>query len=141
MIQSSYLIFGNLTLLSLIILIIGLIIFWIIVSIPVYIAGKIITGGKSSLGNAMASTLLGPIVYAIVLFVVDFFLGAIIGSSAYIWAFILAFIAWLWVYKSSFNTGWLGAIGIAILAVIVFAILNILLGQLFGIQLPVSFFQ
>ena len=131
---------GNLTLSSLIILIIGLIIFWIIVSIPVYIAGKIVTGGRSSLGNAMAATLLGPIVYIIVLFAVDFFLGAIIGSSAYIWAFILAFIAWLGIYKSSFNTSWLGALAIAIIAVIVFAILNILLGELFGIHLPFSFF-
>jgi len=131
---------GTLTLIGLIILIIGLIIFWIIVSIPVYIAGKVMTGGKSSLGDAMVATLFGPIVYVIVLFAVDFFLGTIIGSSAYIWAFILAFMAWLWVYKSSFNTGWLVAVGIAVLAVVVFVIINIVFGQLFGIHLPVSFF-
>jgi len=129
---------GSLTLLNVIVLIVGLMVFWMIVSIPVYIAGKIVTGGKSSLWNAMAATLLGPTVYVIVLFIADFFLGAIMGNNAYIWAFILAFVAWLWVYKSVFKTGWLGAIGISIIAVIVFVVVNVLLGQMFGIHLPIS---
>ena len=56
----------------------------------------------------MLATLFGPIVYAVTLIIVDYFLGALIGSSAYIIALILAFIAWIWVYKASFKTGWLG---------------------------------
>jgi hypothetical protein len=131
---------SNLSLISLLIILVGLIILWIIVSIPVYIAGKIVTAGRASLGNAMLATLLGPIVYAIVLFGVDFFLGALIGSSVFIWAFILAFIAWLAVYKSVFETGWLGALGIAILAVIVFFILSLVLAAIFGITFPREFF-
>ncbi|MGQ9719622.1 MAG: hypothetical protein ACUVWK_07305 [Nitrososphaerales archaeon] len=34
---------------------------------------------------------------------------------------------WLWVYKSSFKTGWLQALGIALLAVVVFFILSLII--------------
>ncbi|MGA3192784.1 MAG: hypothetical protein ABSD73_09790 [Candidatus Bathyarchaeia archaeon] len=119
-------------LVSLVVLIIGLIILWIIVSIPAYLAGKVVTSGRSTFGEAMLATLFGPIVYAVTLIVVDYFLGAIIGGAASVIALILAFIAWVWVFKASFKTGWLGGLGIAILSVIVFWILSIILGFLFG---------
>lgn len=130
----------NLSPINLILILIGLVILWIIVSIPVYIAGKIVTAGKSTFGDAMLATLFGPIVFIIVLIVVDFFLGEIIGSGAFIWAYILAFIAWLWVYKASFNTGWLRALALAVLAVIVFLVMSIVLGAIFGIIVPAPFF-
>jgi hypothetical protein len=125
---------------SLIVAIIGLIIVWIIISIPAWLAGKAITGGKSTFGDAMVATLFGPIVYVLVLVVVDFFLGALIGSWAFILALLLAFIGWIWVYKSSFKTGWLGGLGIAILAIVIFAVISVILGSLFGIVVPSSFF-
>jgi hypothetical protein len=134
------LIIGNLTLTSLIVGIVGLIILWIIVSIPVWLAGKAITGGKASFGDAMLATLFGPIVYVITLFLVGFLLGGLIGSSAYIIALILALVAWIWVYKASFKTGWLGAIGIAILAWVIFIVISIIFGALFGIIVPGTFF-
>ena len=128
-------------LLGLVLLIIGLIILWIIVSIPAYLAGKVVTGGRSTFGEAMIATLFGPIVYVITLFVVDFLLGAITGSSiAYVLALILAFIAWVWVYKASFRTSWLGGLAIAILVVIAFWILSIILGFLFGPIIPAHYF-
>jgi len=126
----------GLGLVGLIVVIIVLVILWAIVSIPVYLAAKIVTGGKASLGSAMGATLLGPIVYIIVLFAVDLFLGVLIGAPAYVWAFILAFVAWLGVYKATFQTGWLGALGIAVLAILVFVILGALMGILFGITFP-----
>jgi hypothetical protein len=129
------------TLLDLLVILLGLIILWIIVSIPVYVAGKIITSGRSTLGEAMAATLLGPIVYVIVLAAVDFLLGEIIGAGAYLWAFILAFIAWIGVYKSTFKTGWLGALAIAILAIIVFAVIGLIITALFGSTPLKPFFQ
>jgi len=113
---------------------------WIIVSIPVYIAGKIVTADESTLGDAMVATLFGPITYAITLFVVDFFLGALIGSGAYIWALVLAFIAWVWVFKASFKTTWLGALAIAILAILVFAVISILFGTFLDVMVPAPFF-
>ena len=136
----SNLIVGNMTLTSLLVAIIGLIILWIIVSIPVWLAGKAVTGGKATFGEAMIATLFGPIVYAVTLIIVDYFLGALIGSTAYIIALILAFIAWIWVYKASFKTGWLGGIAIAILAVIIFAVISIILGAIFGLVVPAPFF-
>ncbi len=116
--------------------IIGLIILWIISSIPAYIAGKVVTGGKAGLGDAMAATLGGVIVYAIVLFGVTFFLQPFVGASSGIWALILAFVSWLAVYRASFDTSWLGALGIAILALLVFFVLNAVLGSILGVTFP-----
>ena len=136
----SNLIVGNMTLMSLLVTIIGLIILWIIVSIPVWLAGKAVTGGKATFGDAMIATLFGPIVYAITLIIVGYFLGTLIGSTAYIIALILALIAWIWVYKASFRTGWLGGIGIAILAWIIFVVISIIFGALFHVAVPGTFF-
>jgi hypothetical protein len=121
-------------------LIIGLVILWIIVSIPAHLAGKIVTAGKSNFGEAMLATLFGPVVYAVTLFVINTFLEAIIGGVAFTLAFILAFIAWVWVFKASFRTGWLGGLGIAILTLIVFTILEIIVGFLFRSIIPAQYF-
>ncbi len=133
-------ILGSVTVEQLIAIILGLIILWIIVSIPVYIAGKIVTAGASSLGDAMIATLFGPIVYALTVFLVDFFLGGLIGSGANIWALLFAFIAWVWVFKVSFKTGWLRALAIAILAVLVFTAIGLLFGALLNVVVPTLFF-
>jgi hypothetical protein len=125
---------------SLIFTVISLLILWIIVSIPVWLAGKALTGGEASFGDALLATLAGPIVYAIVTFVVDFFLSAIIGSAAFIFGYILALIAWVWVYKASFGTGWLKAVLIALLAWVIFVVLSIVVGALFGVAYPAPFF-
>jgi len=131
---------AELSLMSLVIAVVALIIIWVIVSIPAYLAGKIVTHGEASFGDAMAATLLGGIVYFAVLLGVSFFLGALIGTSAFIWAAILGFIAWLGVYKSIFGTGWLGALGIAILALIIALVLNLILAAIFGVTIPGVFF-
>ncbi len=136
----SNVIIGNLTLTGLLVTIIGLIILWIIVSIPVWLAGKAVTGGNASFADAMIATLVGPIVYAITLFLVGYLLGSLIGSTAYVIALILALLAWIWVYKASFRTGWLGAIAIAILAWIIFVVISIVFGALFHVTVPGTFF-
>ncbi len=120
--------------------IVGLIILWLIISIPVWLAGKAVTGGKASIGEAMLATLAGPIVYYIVALLVDFFLGAVIGSSAWVFAYILALLAWIWVFKASFKTGWLQAVLIAVLAWIIFVVLSSLFSALFGVGFPGPFF-
>jgi hypothetical protein len=74
----------------------------------------------------------------IVSFLVGYFLG--IGSTALALGYILALIAWIWVFKASFQTGWLRAILIAILAWIIFIVLSIIIGALFGIVYPAPFF-
>lgn len=125
---------------TILVTIIGLLILWIVVSIPVWLAGKAITGKHATFGDALLATLAGPIVYFVVTFVVDFFLGSIIGSTAYIFGYILALIAWIWVYKASFDTTWLKALIIAILAWIIFVVLSFIVGLLFGVAYPSPFF-
>ncbi|HYA78443.1 MAG TPA: hypothetical protein VEF91_06970 [Verrucomicrobiae bacterium] len=128
------------TLTTLLVTLLALVILWIIVSIPVWLAGKAMTGGKASFGDALLATLAGPIVYIIVSFLVGFFLSSVIGSAAFIFAYILALIAWIWVFKASFRTGWLQAVGIAILAWVIFIILSIIVAALFGVAYPAPFF-
>ncbi len=133
-------IIGNLTVASILVLLVGLVILWIIVSIPVYIAAKFVAGGEATFGDSMVATLFGPIVYVMTLFVVDYFLGALIGSGAYIWALVLAFVAWVGVFKVSFGTGWLKAFAIALLAILVFAGISLLFGTFLGVMVPAPFF-
>jgi hypothetical protein len=130
----------TLDLTSLLFSIISLVILWIVISIPVWLAGKAITGGKASFGEALLATLAGPIVYFVVTFLVDYFLSGLIGSSAYIFGYILALIAWVWVFKASFRTGWLQGIAIAILAWVLFIVLSVIVGILFGVTYPAPFF-
>jgi hypothetical protein len=79
-------------------------------------------------------------VYAITLFAADFFLGALIGSGAYIGALVIAFIAWVGVFRASFGTSWLGGLAIAILAILVFAAITIIFEALLGVMVPAPFF-
>jgi hypothetical protein len=124
------------TLFSLLAVIVGLIVLWIIVSIPVYLAGKIVTGGRSTFGEAMVATVLGPIVYFIVRAGVSFFLEGLLGGAANTLGYILAFIAWIWIYKHTFKTGWLGGLAIAILAVVVFVIFGLIVNAILGVIAP-----
>src|ERR671924_2346342 len=91
--------------------IIGLLVLWIIVSIPVWIAAKILTLGRVKFSRAMLVTAVGPIIYAIVFFISATVLAAAIGDSTLpvIIGFIIAFIAWIGVFKKGFDTGWLRA--------------------------------
>ena len=115
---------------------VGLIILWVVVSIPVYFAGKAVTSGRSTFGNAMRATLVGALVYFIVFFLVAFFLGAVIGSPARPLAAVLGVIAWLAVFRGSFDTGWLGAVGIVTLAWVILVVLDVVLVTAFGAKFP-----
>jgi hypothetical protein len=77
-------------------------------------------------------------VYLIVLLGAGFVLGAVIGWLASILALFLAFLAWLGVYKSMFQTGWLGALAIAILAAVLFTILALVVAFLLALVFPGS---
>jgi hypothetical protein len=109
--------------------IIGLIALWIIVTIPVWIAAKILTLGKAKFTRAMLVTAAGPIVYGIVFFISAAVLTVALGDSTMpaIIAFILAFIAWIGVFKKGFDTGWIRALAIAILATVVFAVIGVII--------------
>ena len=123
------------TLFDLIVVLVALVMLWVIVSLPVYAAAKIVTSGKATLGEAMGATLGGTLVYVLVLVGVDFFLKAVLGHFAVVIAFILAFVAWLGVYKASFDTSWLGAVGIAVLAAMLVIIVSVFAAAI-GLAIP-----
>ena len=122
--------------LSLAVYLIGLIILWIVVSVPVYFAGRAIKGRGAGFGKAMGATLGGVVVYYIVYFVVAFFLGAVIGPTADVLALILGFIAWLAVFRGAFHTSWLGAIGIVVIAWLILIVLDFILIAAFNVKFP-----
>jgi hypothetical protein len=124
------------TLSGLLFLLVALVILWIIVSIPVYFAGKAVTGGKAHFGEAMGATLGGGLAYFVVYYGVVIFLGPLLGGSTAILALILAFIVWLAVYRASFDTGWIGALGIVIVGWLILLILDFFLVQFFGVTFP-----
>ena len=128
----------QLTVFSLFLFLIGLVILWVIVSIPVYVAAKALIGSQATLGSAMLATLLGPIVYYIVFLFSSVILGLTFGFTSTLLAAIFAFIAWLWVYKSVFHTGWIKAFGITILAIIVLFLIMIILPMFVSVIMPVG---
>ena len=108
------------------VVVVGLLMMWIIVSVPVWIAAKIVTLGKAKFTRAMLVTAVGPFIYALVFFLSNAALTATLGQQFLIAAisFILAFIAWIGVFKVGFGTGWIRALGIAFVATIVFVIIG-----------------
>lgn len=118
--------------------IIGLLVLWIIVSIPVWVAAKILAMGRVSFSRAMLVTALGPIVSAVVFFIFAALLTAIVGDPTLpvIIGLIVAFVAWIGVFKRGFHTGWLRALGIAMLAVIVFAVIGLIISLLMQVIVP-----
>ena len=110
-------------------LLLGLLILWIIVSIPVWIAAKILTVGRARFTRAMLVTAVGPIIYAAVFIISGAVLAVTVGEQFAVAAlsFIIAFIAWIGVFKWGFETGWLRALGIAILATALFIVLGIII--------------
>lgn len=121
---------------GLLVFIVGLLVLWIVVSIPVYFAGKVVKKGRASFGEAMAATLGGVVVYYIVFFVVSVALGAVVGPSAGVIALVLGFLAWLAVFRGSFHTSWLGAVGIVVLAWIILTVIDFILVLIFGVKFP-----
>jgi len=122
--------------LSLAVYLVGLVILWVIVSIPVYFAGKAIKGGNAGFGQAMGATLGGVIVYWIVFLVVAYFVGSVIGPPADALALILGLVAWLGVFRAAFHTSWLGAIGIVFVAWLILLVLDFLLVVIFNAPFP-----
>jgi len=107
-----------------------------VVSVPVYFAGRAIKGKNAGFGQAMAATLWGVVVYYLVFIVVAFFLGAVIGPSAEVLALLLGFVAWLAVFRGAFHTSWLGAIGIVVIAWLILLVLDFVLIAAFNVKFP-----
>ena len=118
--------------------IIGLLVVWIVVSIPVWFAAKILTVGKAKFTRAMLVTAIGPIVVAIVYLISRLVLAIAIGRPGLIGilAFTLAFIAWIGVFKKGFDVGWLRAFAIAVLATVAFIAFGFIITLLIRAVVP-----
>jgi hypothetical protein len=122
---------------GLLVLAVALVILWIVISVPVYVAGKLVTAGRGGFGDAMAATLGGAIVYIVILYAGTFALGTILSfNTALVLSFLVALIAWVAVYAAAFDTSWLRGAGIAILSWAVLVVLDFLLINAFGVAIP-----
>ena len=100
----------------------------LIISFVIYIAGLMVVGGrKATFGDAFKISLLGTILGVLVAAAVSFFIP-LIGLIVYI-------LIWLALIKQYFETGWLNAIAIGILAIIVALVLLIIVGLILAIPL------
>ncbi|RLI46132.1 hypothetical protein DRO69_03780 [Candidatus Bathyarchaeota archaeon] len=97
----------------------------IVLSLIFYIAGRIVVGGKRALfSDAFVISLLGTIVMNVCLY----FFGLLVGA-------ILSLIVWLLLIRHYYETGWLGAIAVGIMAVIVSVVITIILRTLLKISI------
>jgi hypothetical protein len=96
----------------------------IVLTFVLYFAGLIVVGGKKArFLDAFLISFLGTVLSA------AFFLFIPYGLIA----LVLGIFVWLLLIKSLYETGWLGAIAVGFLAIIIFIVISIILALLFGI--------
>ena len=97
----------------------------IILTVVFYVAGVIVVGKRRALfSDAFVISLLGTVVGNICLF----FFSPLIGLF-------LSLIVWLLLIRHYYETGWLGALAVAILAVIIFVVVLLILGLILGVTI------
>ena len=103
--------------------IISFIINLIVMTIVFYVAGVIVVGKRRALfSDAFVISLLGTVVGNICLLFFPLLVGLI-----------LSFVVWLLLIKRYYETGWLGAIAVAVLAVIIYVVVWVILDLLFEV--------
>ena len=98
----------------------------VLVLTPVlWIAGRILVGGsKARFIDALWIVILGTVIWA----VFSAFVSGIIAS-------IILLIIWLGLIKHFYDCGWLKALIISIVAVVIFAVISLILGIIIGIAI------
>ena len=99
--------------------IIGLIVLWVLISLSLYFTSRL-TGVRTSFGSAMVTTLLAGLAF----FLVDT-IFSLIGLHAI--GVLLGIIAVLFVIKSRERIGWLHALGISVLTIIILVIVLVVM--------------
>ena len=95
----------------------------LVVGLMLYIAGRIVVGGKATFGGAVAIAFLGTLI------------GFVLSVLLPVIGWVIALLAWLYLIKSFFKTGWLKALLIGIVAIVVTVVVGVIVGILFGITL------
>ena len=101
------------------------IIYLLVIGFVLWLAGEIVVGRRVTFGEALAIAGVGT-----------FLVGASIAFLGLI-GLLLGLVVFLLLVKHYFKTGWLGAIGVGIMAIVVLVVLTfvlgaILVGTLFG---------
>jgi len=95
-----------------------------VLTIVFYIAGVIVVGRKRALfSDAFVISLLGTIIEAVCTLFFPLWIGML-----------LSLLVWLLLIRHYYETGWLGAIAVGILAIIVFVVVVIILAIILGIS-------
>lgn len=98
---------------------IAFIIYLIIIGFVLWVAGEIVVGGRVTFGQALAIAGAGTFLTLTVLF---FLPGP--------WGLLAGFVLFLALIRHYFKTGWLAAVGVAIMAVIVAIVITFVLAIL-----------
>lgn len=101
---------------------------WIVSSLSLWLAGRVVVGKRASLLGAFLITLIGPLIVGFSLLFTATFLGPILGA-------LIALFVWLGLVKAIFQTGWLAAIGISILSIFMLMVVTLMVAGLLGIAL------
>jgi hypothetical protein len=111
--------------LSLDTLVIHLIVNIIVLSPVLWISGRLLAGkDKAKFTDALWIVVLGTVINAVFLY---FFTGLI--------ATIIVLVIWLALVKHFFDTGWLRALAIAIVAILFLIVIAFIIGLIFGIAI------
>src|SRR3989475_12554935 len=105
------------------------IIYLLVIGFVLWLAGEIIVGRRVTFGEALAIAGAGTFLVGAVLFLLPSLLGLL-----------AAFVVFLWLIRHYFKTGWFGAFGVTIMAVIVGGGLSFLVGALFVGSVSVPLF-
>lgn len=119
--------------LSVVNVIIGLFVAWIVLSIPLYLAAKVVSGKHATFGRALLASLVGPVIEYLFLFIFILFLTPFIGLLSVPISLLLAIIILIYVYASIFHTSWLGGLGIAIISFIISFIILAIFSAFFAV--------
>jgi hypothetical protein len=105
-----------------------------VLTLILYMAGALVLGGsKAKLSRAFAIALIGELVIFVLNLAFLFFVPLYVSLAieyVLVLRLLLSIIVWLALIKSFYKTGWLGALAVAILAVIIMLVLEILLTSL-----------
>jgi hypothetical protein len=96
----------------------------IVLAVVLYLAGLVVAGKRRALlSDAFLISLLGSVLSTVFFMFIPYRLIALA----------LSIIVWLLLIKRFYKIGWLGAIAVGLLAVIVFLVVTVLLALIFGI--------
>lgn len=123
---------------SLVGIILTIVIAWIIISIPIYLAGKIISGKHTTFGKAMLAAIIAPLITLFFFFLVTIGLAVFLGPFSLLVGGIIAILVLSYVYGSIFDTSLLGGFGIALLGTVITYVMAVvvvaIMSAVFGIS-------